>query len=130
MDVRRLSICDRSCEIIKYINDILKGLEKPVYNVLGDLMYEGIKAPDCVVEKAKWLAIQIAERDIATRRTPRVLAAACVYLAFYMCGFPIVQRRIVYTTLNAGLKPVAEVSIRSAKEEIIRGLRDVLGDEL
>ena len=51
VDYDRLGICDRSCEIIKFINQILKELEKKYGQI-----------PEYVSEKAKELAVDITEK--------------------------------------------------------------------
>jgi len=74
-DLRRLGVCDRSCELIKCINDITNALKQL-----------NIDVKECVVEKAKELAIEVAERELLIGCKPNAVASACIYIAGIMCG--------------------------------------------
>jgi len=73
-DLRRLGICDRSCELIKCINDIANALKQ--LNIVKE----------CVVEKAKELAVEVAEKELLIGCKPSAVASACIYIAGIMCG--------------------------------------------
>jgi len=104
-------------EILSYVETILKGFEKPVYNYAGDKIFDPIEVPKCVAEKAKELAIQVVERKILLRRKPASIASACVYLAGRLCGCSMIFcRRIEGACSAVGIDITSKTIYNVAKE--------------
>jgi len=112
-DFRRLGICDRTCELLKTFNDIIKGFKALNINI-----------SEKVIEKAKELIIQVAEHEILIACKSNTIVSACIYLASHLCNEPLTQLQIVDANRKAGYS-LAEPSIKRACRTITDHLENI-----